>query len=79
MFFYYNIILRIKLLLEPWLVWLSGLSAGLQTKGSPVQLPVRAQAWVVDWFPSEGQVGKRQLHIDVSLPLSLPSPLSKNK
>ena len=23
----------------PWLVWLSGLGAGLQTKGSPIQLP----------------------------------------
>ena len=25
---------------EPWLVWLSGLSASLQIKGSPVQFPV---------------------------------------
>ena len=25
-----------KLLMEPWLVWLNGLSAGLQTKGSQV-------------------------------------------
>ena len=24
----------------PWLVWLSGLSAALQTKGSPVRFPV---------------------------------------
>ena len=29
-----------------WLVWLSGLCASLQTKGSPVQFPVRAHAWV---------------------------------
>ena len=27
---------------QPWLVWLSGLSAGPRTKGSPVQFPVRA-------------------------------------
>ena len=26
----------------PWLVWLSGLRAGLQTKGFPVRFPVRA-------------------------------------
>ena len=38
---------------EPWLVWLSGLSAGLLTKGSLVQFPVRAHAWVV------GQVSNR--------------------
>ena len=31
---------------QPRLVWLSGLSAGLQTKGSLVQFPVRARAWV---------------------------------
>ena len=30
----------------PWLVWLSGMSAGLRTKGSLVQFPVRAHAWV---------------------------------
>ena len=29
-----------------WLLWLSGLSASLQTKGLPVQFPVRAHAWV---------------------------------
>ena len=37
---------------EPWLVWLSGLSASLQTKGSWVQFPVRAQAWVAGQVPS---------------------------
>ena len=30
----------------PWLVWLSGLSAGLRTKGPLVWFPVRAGAWV---------------------------------
>ena len=31
--------------LEPGLVWLSGLSASLQTKGSLVGFPGRAHAW----------------------------------
>ena len=38
----------------PWLVWLSGLSAGLQTKGLPVRFPVRAHAWVVGQVPGIG-------------------------
>ena len=38
----------------PWLVWLSGLSAGLQTKGLLVRFPVRAHAWVVGQVPSMG-------------------------
>ena len=62
----------------PWLVWLSGLSAHLGTKGSPVEFPVRAHDWVVGQGPSGG-MHERQPHIDVSLPLSLPFPLSKNK
>ena len=37
---------NIKNVKEPWLVWLSGLSAGLWTKESPVRFPVRAHAWV---------------------------------
>ena len=57
---------------QPWLMWLSGLSASLGTQGSPVQFPGRTQAWVVgmeacEWKP----------HIDVSVPLSLSlSPFS---
>ena len=39
---------------QPWLVWLSGLSAGLRTKGSPVWFPVRAHAWVAGQVPSGG-------------------------
>ena len=31
--------------------WLSGLSAGLQTKGSLVQFPVRAHTWVMVQVP----------------------------
>ena len=41
---------------DPWLVWLSGLSAGLQTKGLRVQFPVRAYAWVVGWVPGGGRM-----------------------
>ena len=58
-------------MLRPWLVWLSGLSSGLQTKGSPVRFPVRAHAWVVDEVPSRG-AHERQPNTDVSLPLFLP-------
>ena len=38
----------------PGLVWFSGLSAGLRTKGSPVRFPVRTHAWVVGQVPSRG-------------------------
>ena len=58
---------------QPWLVWLSGLSAGLQTERSLVRFPVRVHAWVEGQVPSLG-VCKRQ-PMDVSLPLFvLPFP-----
>ena len=60
---------------NPWLVWLSGLRASLQTKGSLVQFPVRAHAWVAGQVPSDG-AHERQPHIDVSLPLSPSFPFS---
>ena len=62
-----------------WLVWLSGLSAGLQTKGSPVQFPVRAHAWVVGQVPSRDCVRGNQTLMFFSLSFSLPSPLSVKK
>ena len=40
--------------MQPWLVWLSGLSASLRTKGSLVQFPVRAYAWVAGQVPVGG-------------------------
>ena len=44
-----------KRLFLPWLVWLSGLSTGLQTKGSLVWFPAGAHAWVTRaWSPVEG-------------------------
>ena len=61
----------------PWLVWLSGLSAGLRTKGSLVRFPVRAHAWVAGKVPSRGRV--RSNHKLMFLSPSFPSPLSKNK
>ena len=45
----------------PWLVWLSGLSMGLQTEGSLVRLPVGAHAWVAGQDPSWGRVRGNQL------------------
>ena len=54
---------------EAWLVWLSGLSASLRTKGLPVQFSVRARAWVAGQVSSGGHV--RGSHIYVSLPLFL--------
>ena len=47
-------------------MWLSGLSASPQTKGSPIQVPVRAHDWVAGQTPSKGAC-ERQPHIDVSL------------
>ena len=61
---------------QPWLVWLSGLSSSLQTKGSLVQFPVRAHSYVASQVSSVGgQACERQAHIDISLPLSLSLPL----
>ena len=48
---------------QPWLVWLSWLSAGLQTRRSPVQFPVRAQARVASQVPSWGVVRGNRLMI----------------
>ena len=51
-----------------WLVYLSGLSAGLQTKGSLVWFPVRAHAWVLGQVPSRGCT--RESHTLMFLSLS---------
>ena len=56
---------------QPWLVWLSGLSANLQTKRSLVRFPVRAYAWGCGLGPKRKAL-ERQPHIDVSLPVFLP-------
>ena len=61
----------------PWLMWLSGLSAGLRTKGSLVQFPIRAHAWVADQAPNRGSW--RGNHALMFLFLSPSIPHSKNK
>ena len=63
----------------PWLVWLSGLNAGLETKGSLVQFPVRAHAWVAGQVPSRGCMRGNHTLMFLSPSFSLTSPLSKNK
>ena len=64
---------------QPWLVWLSGLSASLQTNGLSVQFPVRAHAWFAGWVPSEGRTRGNHTLMFLSLSFSFPSLLSKNK
>ena len=57
----------------PWLIWLSGLSTVLWTKGSLVRFPVRAHAWVVGQVPGRGC--SRGDHTLVFPPSLSPSPL----
>ena len=64
---------------KPWLVWLSGLSASLQTKGSQVRFPVRAHAWVVGQVPSSRHMRGNHTLMFFSLSFSILSPFSKNK
>ena len=66
-----------KCVLSPWLVWLSGLSAGLRTKGSPVRFPVRAHAWVVGQVPTGGRVRGTYTLMFLSLSISHCSSLLK--
>ena len=61
----------------PWLVWLSGLHARLQSKGSPVGFPVRAHAWVAGQVPSSGSKRGNHTLVFLSLSFSCPSPPSK--
>ena len=60
-------------------MWLSGFSAGLQTKGSPVWFPVRAHAWVAGQVPSRGHMRGKHAFIFLSLSFSFLSPLCKDK
>ena len=62
-----------------WLVWLSGLSASLRTKGSPVQFLIRAHTWVAGQVSSRGHGRGNHTLMFLSFPFSLSSPLSKNK
>ena len=58
---------------QPWLVWFNGLSAGLRTKGLPAQFPVRACAWVASQVI--GTVHARGNHTLMFLSLSPSRPL----
>ena len=69
----------LRMIVLPWLVWLRGLSAGLRTKGSPVQFPVRAHAWVVGQDLSRGHSRDNHTLMFLSLSFSFPSPVSKYK
>ena len=62
-----------------WLVWLSGFSPSLWTRGSLDQFPVGAHAWVVGWVPSGGCMGGNHTWMFLFLSFSFSSPLSKNK
>ena len=60
-------------------MWLSGLIIGLQTKGSLVQFPCRAHAWIVGQVPSWGSSRGNHTLMFLSLFFSLPYLLSKHK
>ena len=61
------------------LVWLSGLSAGLQIKGLLVRFPVRTHAYIVGQVPSRGHARGNQTLVFLYLSFSLPSPIKINK
>ena len=62
-----------------WLVWLSKLSASLQTKGLLVRFPVKVHAWFVGQVPIRGHMRGNHTLMFLSLSFSLPSLLCKNK
>ena len=78
---YFNLvkIQYLKPIILPWLMRLSGLSAGLRTKGLQVWFPVRVHAWVAGQAPSWGCMRSNHAFMLLSLSFSLPSPLSESK
>ena len=61
----------IKITAQPWLVWLSGLSASLQTKGLQFDSRSKAHACVVGQGPIAGCVrGNHTLMFSFSSPVS---------
>ena len=63
----------------PWLVWLSGLSASLRTRGSLVQFPLKAHAWVSGQVPKGRCMRGSHTLIFLSLSPSLPFSLKISK
>ena len=74
----------------PWLVWLSGLSASLWTKRSPVQFPDGVHVWVVVPGPPLRACEKQPINVSLahwclspspspSLPLSLINKIFKKR
>ena len=68
----------IKVNKQPWLVRLSGLSASLRTKQSPVRFSVRAHAWLAGQVPNRGRVRGNHTLIFLSLSSSFPFSLKRN-
>ena len=68
----------VKITWDPWLVWLSGLSTGLRTKGLQVWFLVRAHVWVTGQV-SSGGMWEAPTHWCFSPSLSPSLPLSENK
>ena len=62
---------------QAWLVWLSGLGAGLRTKGLQVLFPVRPHAWVACQVPSRAHTRGNCTLMSLSLSFSLLSALYK--
>ena len=78
MLFKMFIALYLKYIYSPsWCVSVD-LSAGLQTKGSPVRFPVRAHAWVAGQVPSGRHARGNHTLIFLSLSPSLPHSLKIN-
>ena len=59
--------------IQPWLVWLSELSASLRTEGSGVGFPIRAHTCVAGQVPSRGRARGNHTLMFLSLPVSLSS------
>ena len=63
---------------QPCLLWLSGLFAGLRSKGSLILFPFGAHTWVSGQVP-RGGAREATTHWCFSLSFNFPSPLKINK
>ena len=69
----------LKQWMNTWLVWLSGLSAGLWIQRLLVQSPVRAQTWAAGQVAGWGCARGNHIVLFLSLSPSLPLSLKINK